>query len=69
MATTEDLGTSPSGQVLLAGSSVLLAGSGDDFVAAADGEQDLVLCGPGVDTVSVDPVDLVSRDCEAVYPD
>jgi Ca2+-binding RTX toxin-like protein len=52
-----------------AGGDVLLAGPGDDFVAAADGEQDLVLCGPGADTVSVDPADLVSRDCETVYPD
>ena len=38
-------------------------------MAAADGEQDLVLCGPGADAASVDPVDLVSRDCETVYPD
>ena len=51
-----------------AGGDVLLAGSGDDFVAA-DGEQDLILCGPGADTVSVDLADLVSRDCETVYPD
>lgn len=51
------------------GGDVLLAGAGDDFVAAADGEQDLVLCGPGADTVSADLTDLVSRDCEAVYPE
>ena len=51
------------------GGDVLLAGAGDDFVAAADGEQDLILCGPGADTVSVDLADLVSRDCETVYPD
>ena len=51
------------------GGDVLLAGAGDDFVAADDGEQDLVLCGPGTDTVSADPADLVSRDCETVYPE
>ena len=51
------------------GGDILLAGSGDDFVAAADGGQDLVLCGPGADTVSADPADLVSRDCETVYPE
>ena len=51
-----------------AGGDVLLAGASDDFVAAADGEQDLIVCGPGADTVSVDLADLVSRDCEAVYP-
>ncbi len=51
------------------GGAILLAGSGDNFVAAADGEQDLVLCGPGAGTVSADLADLVSRDCETVYPD
>ena len=51
------------------GGDILLAGSGDDFVAAADGEQDLVLCGRGADTVSADLSDLVSRDCETVYPE
>lgn len=49
------------------GGDILLAGAGDDFVAAADGEQDLVLCGPGADTVSADRADLVSRDCETVF--
>lgn len=51
------------------GGDVLLAGAGDDFVAAADGEQDIVLCGPGADTVSADLVDLVSRDCETIFPE
>ena len=51
------------------GGDILLAGAGDDFVAAADGEQDLVLCGPGADTVSADLADLVSRDCETVFPE
>ncbi len=51
------------------GGDVLLAGEGDDFVEAADGEQDIVLCGPGADTASVDRADLVSRDCETVYPE
>ncbi len=49
------------------GGDVLLAGAGDDFVEAADGERDLVLCGPGADTASVDHADLVARDCETVY--
>lgn len=49
------------------GHDVLLGGEGDDFTEARDGERDYVGCGPGRDTVSTDPVDRVSADCETVY--
>ncbi|MGH3148128.1 MAG: hypothetical protein ACRDTR_20265 [Rubrobacter sp.] len=42
-------------------------GAGDDFLEAKDGWQDHVHCGPGHDAASVDPGDLVSLTCEAVY--
>jgi Ca2+-binding RTX toxin-like protein len=50
-----------------AGNDALLGGAGDDFVEARDGERDYVWCGPGDDTVSVDPVDRVTRNCETLY--
>jgi Ca2+-binding RTX toxin-like protein len=43
----------------------ILAGRGDDRVLLPDGEHDLVRCGPGLDRVSVDPLDVV-RGCERV---
>jgi Ca2+-binding RTX toxin-like protein len=44
----------------------LLAGQGgDDTIAARDGTFDVVDCGPGVDAVTADRFDLVSRDCES----
>jgi Ca2+-binding RTX toxin-like protein len=44
----------------------LLAGQGgDDTIAARDGTFDVVECGPGVDAVTADRVDFVSRDCES----
>ncbi|MDQ3361128.1 MAG: hypothetical protein M3534_05590 [Actinomycetota bacterium] len=46
----------------------ILGGAGDDFIEAKDGEKDRVACGPGTDSVSVDREDLVSPDCESVYP-
>jgi len=46
----------------------LLGGAGDDFLEAKDGGRDYVDCGPGHDSASVDPEDLVSRTCETVYP-
>jgi hypothetical protein len=49
------------------GHDALLGGAGDDFVEARDGERDYVWCGPGDDTVSVDPVDHVARNCETLY--
>ena len=51
-----------------AGGDDVLAGAGDDFVEAKDGAVDRVGCGPGDDSASVDREDLVSPDCEAVYP-
>lgn len=50
------------------GADDVLAGIGDDFVETKDGAVDLVGCGPGRDSASVDPIDRVSLDCEAVYP-
>lgn len=49
------------------GHDALLGGAGDDFVEARDGERDYVWCGPGDDTVSMDPVDRVTRSCETLY--
>jgi Ca2+-binding RTX toxin-like protein len=49
------------------GHDALLGSAGDDFVEARDGERDYVWCGPGDDTVSVDPVDRVARNCETLY--
>lgn len=49
------------------GNDALLGGAGDDFVEARDGERDYVWCGPGDDTVSVDSVDRVTRNCETLY--
>lgn len=51
-----------------AGGDDVLAGAGDDFIEAKDGAVDRVGCGPGDDSASVDRKDLVSPDCEAVYP-
>jgi hypothetical protein len=51
-----------------AGSDVLVAGGGNDTVAAlADGVRDVVVCGAGQDTVAgvADPNDDVAADCES----
>lgn len=50
-----------------AGRDVMFGGSGNDFIEAKDSEKDFVSCGAGLDVVSVDEEDLVSRDCETVY--
>ncbi len=50
------------------GQDVLYGGAGDDFLEAKDGGRDYVDCGTGRDAASVDPEDLVSRDCETIYP-
>jgi hypothetical protein len=42
------------------------AGAGDDFVFARDDRADVIQCGSGDDTVSVDPSDFVSGSCEEV---
>lgn len=47
-----------------AGRDALSGGAGNDKIHARDGGADTVSCGPGVDTVAVDRVDTVSRDCE-----
>jgi Ca2+-binding RTX toxin-like protein len=49
------------------GHDTLLGGTGRDFIEARDGEWDNVWCGPGDDTVSVDPIDRVTRNCETLY--
>ena len=47
------------------GSDFVLAGDGDDTIAARDGFGDVVECGPGIDTVTADRVDVLSG-CENV---
>lgn len=47
------------------GRDVISAGAGDDTVNVADGEVDVVDCGPGVDTVVADRFDVL-RNCENV---
>lgn len=49
------------------GHDALLGGAGDDFIEARDGRRDYVWCGPGDDTVSADPADRVTRNCETLY--
>ncbi|HEV2094694.1 MAG TPA: hypothetical protein VGR18_16170, partial [Rubrobacter sp.] len=46
----------------------VLGGAGDDFIETKDGEVDRVSCGLGDDSASVDREDLISPDCESVYP-
>ena len=47
------------------GADVLLGGPGSDTIYAADGERDIVDCGPGRDRAVVDAVDIV-KNCEVV---
>jgi Ca2+-binding RTX toxin-like protein len=49
----------------LGGPDLISAGSQDDTVEARDGFSDRILCGSGIDTVSVDQLDVLS-DCENV---
>jgi Ca2+-binding RTX toxin-like protein len=49
------------------GHDTLLGGAGRDFIEARDGERDHLWCGPGDDTVSADPVDRVTPNCETLY--
>jgi peptidoglycan/xylan/chitin deacetylase (PgdA/CDA1 family) len=47
------------------GQDKLMGEAGDDLLLAKDGAVDKVDCGPGTDDIAVvDPVDLVSTDCE-----
>ncbi|WP_026910244.1 calcium-binding protein [Patulibacter minatonensis] len=41
-------------------------GFGNDLIEARDGEVDSISCGPGTDTVTADPDDVVAADCETV---
>jgi hypothetical protein len=47
------------------GRDVLRGGAGDDVIRAADGQRDVVICGPGRDTVVADQRDVV-HECESV---
>jgi hypothetical protein len=49
-----------------AGADRIYGGPGSDSIDAADGERDVVDCGPGSDHAIVDAVDIVSKDCELV---
>ena len=46
------------------GRDVVRAGAGDDVIYAADGQRDIIICGPGKDKVKADRKDRVARDCE-----
>lgn len=48
------------------GRDVLDGGPGDDRISAEYDTRDRVTCGPGFDTVTADPVDVVSPTCELV---
>ncbi len=50
-----------------AGRDRLEGGLGDDALDAADGVRDELACGPGLDTVVVDPLDRVGPDCEVPH--
>jgi Ca2+-binding RTX toxin-like protein len=41
-------------------------GGGRDTIRARDRARDVIACGPGVDTVIADRIDVVRRDCERV---
>ncbi|HEV7134588.1 MAG TPA: hypothetical protein VGN27_12745 [Gaiellaceae bacterium] len=47
------------------GADVILGGPGSDTIYAADGERDIIDCGPGRDRAVVDSVDIV-KNCEVV---
>jgi len=47
------------------GNDTICLGDGNDFALAADGWIDLIKCGPGFDTVTVDSFD-IWEDCEDV---
>ena len=44
----------------------LSGGGGDDTINARDGERDMVNCGQGTDTATVDRIDSVSPNCETI---
>jgi hypothetical protein len=47
------------------GADRILGAKGSDTLFAVDGERDVIDCGPGVDRVYVDPIDVV-KNCEVV---
>lgn len=47
-----------------AGSDRLNGGPGNDVIFAKDGRRDFIKCGTGFDTVRIDRIDVVNRDCE-----
>jgi hypothetical protein len=48
------------------GTDFLFGGEGDDVIFARDGEVDVIECGPGLDTATVDRDDIVAGDCESI---
>ena len=42
----------------------IYGGADNDTIYAKDGVADIVVCGPGNDTATVDPIDVVNADCE-----
>ena len=48
------------------GNDQLSGGPGNDTIRARDGYPDVVTCGPGADTATVDTLDSVAGDCETV---
>jgi Ca2+-binding RTX toxin-like protein len=63
------LGTSGNDRILPGlGADTVVAREGDDVIEAADGVRDVIVCGPGRDTVTADRRDVL-RECEVVrYP-
>ncbi|HZO60321.1 MAG TPA: calcium-binding protein [Solirubrobacterales bacterium] len=48
------------------GADTILGGEGDDEIRTKDYDRDVVSCGPGMDTVAGDWLDVVDEDCETV---
>jgi hypothetical protein len=49
--------------------SVSFPGSGSDVIIAADGRMDVINCGSGRDTITVDKnLDVVAANCERINP-
>jgi WD40 repeat protein/hemolysin type calcium-binding protein len=42
----------------------VFGGRGDDLIESGSGSRDVIVCGPGRDTVRADRLDRVARDCE-----
>ena len=71
---TTTLGSTLRAQVAVIGSGTCDVGrqnvvcrlGGDDRIYTADGEQGVIACGSGNDTIQADKRDRVSTDCEAV---